>query len=615
MENRDSQVTRIFTLPEPFKGPLQKKAFSLVQRGIEKTLFLEELNSIYRSITEKEDAKQFIDQVLTALNIDYTITGIETRSIPREGPLVVVANHLFGGLEGLILGSLLLRVRPDTKIMANYLLARIPQLRTIMFPVDPFERKESAFKNLKPLRDSLVWLKAGHALVVFPAGAVSSLSLQEHRVIDPKWHDSVARIVRKSGAPVLPVFFAGANSALFQLAALLHTNLKTALFPRELLNKRNKKIIVRIGSPVPFKKLNTFTSDEKLMAYLRMRTYTLKYRNQEKPAKKGDILFFKRRSNIEPLTLLPSPGPDVVAEEVDQLPPEQKLLKSGEFTVFHAQAHQMPNLLAEIGRLREITFRTAGEGTGKPCDLDRFDLHYTHLVVWNAAKKHVVGAYRLGRIDSILNRFGKHGLYTSTLFEYNDNLLQHIGNGIELGRSFVRNEYQRLYAPLLLLWKGIARFVAFNPYYTTLFGPVSISNNYSALSRQFMVCYLSANHYAHDMARLIKPRTPVRDRPLKKLNPKFAAVLPCDIDELSSLISDIEADRKGIPVLLKQYVKLGGKLMGFNIDGSFGNALDGLVIVDLLKCDRKILDRYMGDDGSARFFEYHQQPPLQGLAS
>ena len=505
MENQDSQDTKIFTFPTPFKGPLQKKAFSLVQGGIERTLSLKKLNSIYQGITEKKDAKKFIDQALTALKVSYDITGLEARSIPCEGPLVVVANHPFGGLEGLILASILLEVRPDTKLMANYLLARIPQLRTIMFPVDPFERKESTLRNLKPLRDSIAWLKAGHVLVVFPAGTVSYLSLQEHRVIDPKWYDSIAKIVRKSGADVLPVFFTGANSTLFQIVGLLHANLKTALLPRELLNKRNKKIIVRIGRPIPVRRLNTFTGDEKLMTYLRMRTYTLKYRCQEVPAKKGGIMLFKKRSAVEPYAVLPNPKTEVVAEEVDRLPSVQKLLTNGEFTVLHAQAHQIPNLLSEIGRLREITFRTIGEGTGKPLDLDRFDLYYTHLVVWNNAKKHVVGAYRLGRVNSILNRFGKDGLYTSTLFEYNDSLLQHICNGIELGRSFVRNEYQKLYTPLLLLWKGIARFVAFNPYYSTLFGPVSISNNYSAISKQFMVCYLSANHYAprycpHDKA-------------------------------------------------------------------------------------------------------------------
>jgi len=615
VENQDSRNAKIFTLHSPFKGPLQKKAFSLIQGGIERTLFLKELNNIYEGIAEKEDPRQFIDQALTALNISYDNTGLEARSIPSEGPLVVIANHPFGGLEGLILASILLGVRPDTRLMANYLLARIPQLRTIVFPVDPFERKESTLRNLKPLRDSISWLKAGHVLVVFPAGTVSYLSLQERRVIDPKWYDSVAKIVRKSGADVLPVFFTGANSTLFQIAGLLHASLKTALLPRELLNKRNKKIIVRIGRLIPFRKLNTFTGDEKLMAYLRMRTYTLKYRSQEIPAEKGGIMLFKKRSSAQPHAVLPSPEPEIVTGEVDRLPSEQKLLRSGDFTVFHAQAHQIPNLLSEIGCLREITFRTIGEGTGKPLDLDRFDLYYTHLVVWNTAKEHVVGAYRLGRVNSILNRFGKDGLYTSTLFEYNDNLLQYIGNGIELGRSFVRNEYQKLYTPLLLLWKGIARFVALNPYYTTLFGPVSISNDYSELSRQFMVCYLSANHYAHNLARMIKPKVPARGRMNKKLTLHLAANLPSDMEELSSLISDIEADRKGVPVLLRQYVKLGGKLVGFNVDPSFGNTLDGLIMVDLLKCDRRILDRYMGDEGSARFLEYHQQPPIEGIAS
>jgi putative hemolysin len=310
----------------PSRVHCRKKAFSLVQGGIERTLFLKELNNIYEGITEKEDARKFIDQALTALNVTYDSTGLEARSIPPEGPLVVIANHPFGGLEGLILASILLGVRPDTKLMANYLLARIPQLRTIVFPVDPFERKESTLKNLKPLKDSITWLKADHVVVIFPAGAVSYLSLQERRVIDPKWYESVAKIVRKSGADVLPVFFTGANSTLFQIAGLLHAHLKTALLPRELLNKRNKKIIVRIGRPIPFRKLNTFTDDEKLMAYLRMRTYTLKYRCQEVPDKEGGIMLFNKRSTVEPYAVLPSSKPELVAEEVNRLPSEQELL-------------------------------------------------------------------------------------------------------------------------------------------------------------------------------------------------------------------------------------------------------------------------------------------------
>ena len=310
-----------------------------------------------------------------------------------------------------------------------------------------------------------------------------------------------------------------------------------------------------------------------------------------------------------------SPDPSLVAEEVKRLPPEQCLLESGNYAVMHAKADQIPNLLYEIGRLREITFRHVGEGTGREVDLDRFDLYYTHLFLWNKEKQEVVGGYRLGQVDLILGRFGKKGLYTSSLFEYKEGFLCRMDAGIELGRSFVRVSYQKLYSPLLLLWKGIGHFIARNPQYHILFGPVTISNSYGALSRQIMISFLTINHFAPDLARFIRPRASLRTLSVKKRDLRLASGLPSDIEELSALISDIEADRKGVPVLLRQYVKLGGKLMAFTVDSSFGNGLDGLLLVDLRKGDRKILERYLGEDASAAFLNFHEGQPTRDLAS
>ena len=301
--------------------------------------------------------------------------------------------------------------------------------------------------------------------------------------------------------------------------------------------------------------------------------------------------------------------PAVVAGEVERL--ARELVRSGEYVVYQAEAHQIPNLLFEIGRLREMTFRLTGEGTGRSIDLDRFDLYYTHLFLWNKERREVVGAYRLGQVAPILGRFGAKGLYTDTLFHYKEPFLEHIGKGIELGRSFVRPEYQKLYSPLLLLWKGIGHFVAHNPECTTLFGPVTISDAYSAFSRQIIVSYLVMNHYAPDLAQFVRPRTPAKRQPLKGLDDMAGL----GIDDLSALVSDIETDRKGVPVLLRQYVKLGGRLMGFNIDPSFGNGLDGLMAVDLLRCDRRILTRLMGRQEAEGFFAYHRERAEQDLAS
>ena len=288
------------------------------------------------------------------------------------------------------------------------------------------------------------------------------------------------------------------------------------------------------------------------------------------------------------------------------LPLESVLLESGDFTVFLARAGQIPCLLREIGRLRELTFRQAHEGTGKACDLDGFDRHYLHLFIWNHAKQEVVGAYRLGQADYILPRFGKHGLYTSTLFNYKTALLERINPALELGRSFVRAEYQKNYAALLLLWKGIGSFVARNPKYKILFGPVSINNQYHAISQQLMVNSLRLNNYLPELAKLVKPKRPFHAKILRRFDGSISNAAISDINEVSNLIADIEPNQQGIPILLKQYLKLGGKLLAFNQDQNFSNVLDALILVDLTETPLKILERYMGRDGASNFVAYHE---------
>ncbi|MCI0529211.1 MAG: GNAT family N-acetyltransferase, partial [Nitrospira sp.] len=297
------------------------------------------------------------------------------------------------------------------------------------------------------------------------------------------------------------------------------------------------------------------------------------------------------------------------------LPPEQRLVENREYIVFQARASQIPHVLYEIGRLREITFRQVGEGTSKSMDLDRFDAHYIHLFVWNKEKNEVVGAYRLGQADEILGRFGKEGLYTHTLFEYKDELLEQISPALELGRSFIRVEYQKNYSPLLLLWKGIGQFISRNPQYKTLFGAVSISDNYHSMSQQLIVAFLKMHDYLPHLAKFVKARIPFRSEPIKGWEPNMTRMIVKDIEEISALISDIEADQKGIPILLKQYLKLGGKLLGFNIDPHFNNSLDGLILVNLTQTNPKVLEQYMGKDGAGAFLGYHQKRLLRNQHS
>ena len=300
--------------------------------------------------------------------------------------------------------------------------------------------------------------------------------------------------------------------------------------------------------------------------------------------------------------IVPAIPTALLKAEIEALPPEQTLVRNGRFRVQYAHAAQIPWCLQELGRLREISFRAAGEGTGRASDIDLFDAHYLHLFVWDEEAQAIVGAYRLGLTDEILSRYGRRGLYTQSLFKYGARALQSMNPGIELGRSFVRSKYQRSYAPLMLLWRGIGRFVERHPRYAILFGAVSISNSYDPASRRLIVEYLKANTIEAELARYIKSRrqfTHLRARQDQSARPK-------DIDELSQLVARIEPDSKGVPVLLRQYLKLGGRLLGFSSDAQFSNTLDGLMRVDLRHSDLRVLERYMGVQGTSAFLDYHR---------
>ncbi len=290
--------------------------------------------------------------------------------------------------------------------------------------------------------------------------------------------------------------------------------------------------------------------------------------------------------------------------EIQALPPGQHLITSGQFSVYYARAEQFPWCLQEIGRLRELTFRAAGEGTGMASDVDLFDAYYLHLFVWDDKAGVIVGAYRMGLADEIVVRYGKRGLYTHSLFRYGDPALKAMNPAIELGRSFVRAEYQRSFAPLMLLWRGIGQFIVQQPRYAILFGAVSISNDYEPASRRLIVDYLNANNIEQNLARHVKPRRPFRSGQMPDYDrAEFAAL--SDIEDVSRMVRRIERDSKGVPILLKQYLKLGGRLLAFSADDKFKDALDGLIVVDLRASDPRVLARYMGDEGAANFLASH----------
>jgi putative hemolysin len=566
-------------LPAPLEGTL------------ERLLVLDRFSDLYEQVRKDGGEHCFLGRFLEAMNVHPKVSASDLLQVPKEGPVVAVANHPFGLIEGAILGSLLATVRPDVKVMANHLLSTLPEARQYCIFVNPFGGQGAVRANQGGLKDSIVWLKRGGLLAVFPAGEVAHLNLMQGAVTDPEWNRSIARLIRITAATVLPVYFVGANSVLFQLLGLLHPRVRTALLAHEFLNKNNSDIELRIGSPISPAKVRRYQDDLALVRYLRHRTYLLENRDTRRP--RHSEVATPRVSNVDGL----------LAAEVAQLSPQQTLLETEDFRVLLAKASDIPNLLHEIGRLREITFREVGEGTGQAIDLDTFDDHYWHLFLWHRAAQQVVGAYRLGPSDEIVNSIGVEGLYTRRLFAWKPSFLERIGPALELGRSFVRREYQRTYAPLLLLWRGIGEFLVCNPRYKVLFGPVSISTDYTPASRQLMVQFLKAYRQSPELAPMVRARNPFRARPFR-IAQELVKAPSWDLEELSTLVADIELDRKGVPILLKQYLKLGGELVAFNVDRNFANALDGLIVVDLRKTDLRLLERYLGEEGAATFLAH-----------
>jgi len=590
-----NQASELFTLPIPFGGSFGRGVTALLER----MTALDRCRSLYNGKLRNVDAEEFPARVLEALDIDYRITAEDLERIPRTGPVVIVANHPFGAVEGLILADLLGKIRPDVRIMANFLLKGIPELHRKLIAVDPFAGKDAARRNVRPLRDCIRWLKGGGALVVFPAGEVAHLDLRRRQVADPEWSANLAGLVRASGASVLPVFFRGQNGPVFHALGLMHPRFRTTMLARELLNKRQRKIELGIGRTVPFARLQGISRDRDLVDYLRFRTYLLEKR---KVRAAGSETSCGRVQTIDP----PRPA-SLLAEEVAGLSGEHLLVQSGPLSVFQAEAREIPELLLEIGRLREVTFRAVGEGSGLARDLDSYDGHYRHLFIWNRDSGEIVGAYRVGMTDKILEAQGIKGLYSQSLFRFRPELLEKIGPSLELGRSFVRPEYQRSYAPLLLLWRGIGEFVNRNPQYRRLFGPVSISRDYCDLSRQLMAGALERQCTIPELSRLIQPRVPLRMKPLgvRGCSADLARSISYNLEELPELIADLAPEQGGIPVLLRHYLNLGGKVLGFNVDPEFSDVLDALIMVDLARTERRSLERYLGKKGAEAFLQLH----------
>jgi putative hemolysin len=593
--------------PGPFTPPAQTPDPFPFHGLMQRLMPMERLRQLYHRAQQPVN-RSILENVLAEMRVEWRISEADLARIPESGPAVVTSNHPFGLLDGAVLGALLNRIRPDVKVLTNYMLSGVPELHRYCIFVDPFGTLGSVARNRRSVREALQWLENGGMLAMFPSGEVSHFRLRDMSIADPEWNAMAARLVRRTGAVAVPVFLPGSNSPAFQALGVLHPQLRTQRLIGEFLQQTGRQVEVRVGSRVTSETLRNAGSDREAASYLRWRTYILSERDS-RPAKKIPAVLgaMLRRKPAEPVAASVPEG--LLLENLQALGTEDLLFENREFTVYLAKASQIPDMLQEIGRLRELTFRAVGEGVGRAVDLDPFDHHYRHLILWSREKAELVGAYRIGFTSEILPSAGTNGLYTNTLFRYDAKLFDELGPALELGRSFVRLEYQRQYAPLLMMWKGIGRYLASHPESTTLFGAVSISNRYCQWSRELLFQFFTGQD-AHRLAHMVTPRAPFRPR-WPRQGERFAPHSKIrELDQLTDAIADVEPDGKGVPILLKHYSKLGGRMLGFNVDKDFSHVLDGLVLVDLRNSNRTVLQRYMGEDGVKRFLRYHGVAPL-----
>ena len=573
----------------------------------EKFVPVEKVRELYRRVQRSPEGFG-LENLLAEMQVELRVDAADAARIPSKGPVVVVANHPFGMLDGALLAVLLARVRPDVKVMTNYLLRDVPELAQHCIFVDPFEsvdapRADRIQTNRRALWEALIWLRNGGMLAAFPAGEVSQWQFPQGPIADPGWNDTTVRLIRRTGATALPVYFCGRNSVSFHLFGMIHPRLRTAFLLQEFLQQAGRTVEVRVGSEILYDSVAGISDDRGAIEYLRWRTYLLARRSRTEKSWSEAVRSKIDEKVQEPVA--PAEPAQALAEELRRLAGDRCLVENAELAVYLVKAQETPRMLQELGRLREVTFREAGEGTGKQRDRDRFDNYYWHVLLWHKTRQELVGAYRAGNTAEILDKHGVNGLYTSTLFRYHVRVFEKLGPALELGRSFIRPEYQRQYAPLLLLWKGIARLLATQAKIPVLFGAVSISNDYSKASREMIYRFFEARMREDELAGMIEPRRPFRPAGLRPwdCHAMFAALR--ELEDLSQPIADVETDGKGLPILLRQYAKIGGKMLAFNVDRKFSNVLDGLVMVDLRKTEPGVLERYMGREGATEFRRHH----------
>ena len=533
------------------------------------------LNRIYNKNKHNSDL-DFLNGVLDDCNIEFQIPEEDLKRIPKDGAFITVSNHPLGGVDGILLLKLLLEKRADYKIIANFLLHRIEPLKPYVMPVNPFENRKDAKSSVVGIKNALLHLKEGKPLGIFPAGEVSTYKDGKLKV-DKPWEEGAVRLIKKAEVPVIPIYFHAKNSRLFYFLSRISDTLRIAKLPSEVISQEGKIIRVRIGKPISVADQNEYKDIHSFYEFIRKKTYMLANPFE----KKSKILSTEKIKIKKPVKKITSQrNVNSFIKEVDLLREnEGRLLESKNYEVFFAKAKEIPNLLHEIGRLREITFREVGEGTNNSIDLDKYDKYYYHMFLWDRDANCLVGAYRMGLGREIFKKYGINGFYVQTLFRIEPELHQMMENTIEMGRAFIIGEYQQKPMPLFLLWKGIVHVTLRYPEHKYLMGGVSISNQFSDFSKSLMIEFMKSHYYDPYIAQYIHPKKEFKVQ-LKDADKDFVFdATKEDLLKFDKIIDEIEPGALRIPVLIKKYVKQNARLVAFNVDPKFNNAVDGLMYI------------------------------------
>lgn len=563
-----------------------KRGGQITAKMLMQVLRLNKINKIYDQFKDKKSL-EFVDAILDELDIKFEISEAEMLKIPQTGPFITVSNHSMGGIDGLLLIKLLSQRRSDFKILVNFLLQRIEPLKDHFLAVNPFEQFKDRYSSLAALKAAMTHLETS-PLSVFPAGEVSTSERLSRTITDKEWNTAAVKFIKKAKVPVIPIYFHGSNSRIFHILGKIHPLLRTAKLPSEVFNKKNQTIKIRIGTPITVKEQANFTDIDQYGRYLRARTYAL-------GGTMTDVRRFFSSTNVsfrlkKPEDIIAPVNKDLLISDINKAKENYHLFDSGEYSVVCVPTTEIPNLMTEIGRLREITFREVGEGTNKSIDIDEFDLYFSQLVVWDNTKQQVAGAYRVGNGKEIIEKFGIKGFYLRSLFKINPKLTPILAQSFELGRSFIVKEYQKRPFSLFLLWKGILYYLLRNPDFRYLIGPVSISNDFSKVSKSLLVEFVQSKYYDTEMAKLITPKK--RFKLPKKYNFDNDIILEKaegDFGKFDKLLSEIEPGFT-TPVLVKKYIKLNAKIIGFNTDPKFNDCLDGLILLDIFEIPMNVIE-------------------------